>query len=201
MKQINGFRSEPRQSGTILLPAGPYIGKIKNVKIDGNEPDQRLILRLDVSDGDYANYFTDRYARDDKRYEKKESKYPAKYKGDLKIRIPNPDNPNSKYPDSDLATFNDAIWCIEESNPGYHWDWDEKSLIGLTVGFSVRKGTYNDKPFSTIAKLESAPEVRMGNVAVMDPLPPRNDAPKYVPPVTQQVGYTEVQMTEDELPF
>ena len=203
MRQINGFRSEPKKKSTYQLPAGPYVGKIKNVKIEGEEPDQTLILRLDVSEGEFTGYYTNRYVQDDKRYKDKESKYPAKYKGDLRIRIPNPDNKRALYPDSDLATFNDAIWCIEESNAGYHWDWNEQGLIGLMVGFSVRQGTYNGNAFTKIQKLESAVEVRMGNVEVMEPMAPRGDtpAPEYVPPVTQQVGYTEVQMSDDELPF
>lgn len=208
MKQINGFRSEPKKKGTEQLPAGPYIGKIKNVKIDGVEPDQSLILRLDVSEGEHTGYFTNRYCNDDERYKKGDSKFAPKYKGDLRIRIPNPDNTKAMYPESDLATFNDAIWCIEDSNPGYHWDWDEKTLIGLTVGFSMQKSSYNGRTFTRVAKLESAPEVKMGNVAVMEPREPRNNAsntaspdPGYVAPVARQVGFTEVQVPEDELPF
>ena len=202
MKQINGFRSEPRQRSNGQLPAGPYVGKIKNVKIDGQEPDQTLILRLDVSEGEHAEYYTNRYIREDLRYKNKESKYPAKYKGDLRIRIPNPDNKKAMYPESDLANFNDAIWCIEESNPGYHWDWDEKSLVGLVVGFSVRQGTYNDKAFTKIVKLESAPDVRMGKIEVMEPMAPRSDAAEpYMPPVDQQTGFQQVSVNDDELPF
>ena len=169
--------------------------------IVGEEPDQTLIVRLDVSEGDHAGYYTNRYALDDKRYRDKEIKFPAKYKGDLRIRIPNPDNKKALYPESDLATFKDAIWCVEDSNPGYHWNWDEQSLIGLTVGFSVRQGTYNGRQFTRIEKLESASEVRMGNVNVMEPKAPRTNADIYEPPITQQVGYTEVQLPFDELPF
>ena len=205
MKQINGFRSEHKKKGTEQLPAGPYIGKIKNVKIDGVEPDQVLILRLDVSEGEHTGYFTNRFIKDDERYKSGDSKFAPKYKGDLRIRIPNPDNKKALYPESDLATFNDAIWCIEESNPGFHWEWDEKALIGLTVGFSMRKGTYNGNWFTRIEKLESVPEVRMGNVAVMEPKVPKSNAsaadPEYTPPVAKQIGYTEVQIPADEPPF
>ena len=204
MKQINGFKSEPRtrEGGGPQLPAGPYVGKIKAVKIDGQEPDQTLIIRLDVSEGDQEGFYMKRYNRDDLRYKNNESKYPAKYKGDLRIRIPNPDNKRALYPESDLETFKDAIWCIEDSNPGYHWDWEEQSLVGLTVGFSVRQGTYNYNMYTRIFKLESASRVRMGEVEILPPMAPKSASPKpYVPPATQQVSYTEVQIPEEELPF
>ena len=29
--------------------------------------------------------------------------------------------------------------CLEESNPGYHWDWDETKLRNLGVGMLVRE--------------------------------------------------------------
>lgn len=36
-------------------------------------------------------------------------------------------------------TFGNAIWAIEESNPGYKWDWIEAALKGKTVGVLFRE--------------------------------------------------------------
>ena len=40
MKPFAGFKSEANAGGSkYMLPAGPYVAKIINVKIDGDEPD------------------------------------------------------------------------------------------------------------------------------------------------------------------
>ena len=209
MKAFNGYTGERSPKGYPQLPAGPYVGKIMNVKIDGLEPDQSLVLLLDVTEGEHTNYYAKRFAHDDKAYNDKKSKYPAKYKGTLYLRIPNPESKKSMYPESDLRTFNDAMADIMSSNPGYTWAWDETSLKGLTVGFSVRQGTYNGSNFTKIVRLEDANEVRMGHVETLAPMAPKSDAtepvgavympPAYQPPVAQQMNYTQVQT--DELPF
>ena len=209
MKAFSGYKPEENKRGQIQLPAGPYVAKIINVKIDGNEPEQTLVLRLDVAEGEYAGYYAKRYKRDSER---ENAQYPAKYKGDFRIRIPNPQNKKALYPESDLANFNDAMWRIQESNPGYTWEWDENSLRGLYVGINVQQGSYNGKQFTRIGKLEIVSDVRSGKVNTMAPMEPRSDAYEapgatYTPPVTQQVQYTEAmaggftKVDTDELPF
>lgn len=200
MKAFNGFKAEANNNaGYDQLPPGPYIAKIMAVKIEGNEPDQSLILRLDIAEGPYVSYYAKRYDHDSKR---KNSKYPAKYKGDFRLRIPNAANTKALYPESDLKRFNDAIYRIEESNPGYHWDWNEKGLAGLFVGISVQQGTYNGSQFTRIARLEIVNDIRQGNVGMMAPMEPRSDAyepPVYQPPVDQQTGFQQVDV--ESLPF
>ena len=191
MKAFDGFKSEANGGKTAMLPAGPYVAKIINVKIDGEEPDQSLILRLDIAEGEYAGYYTARYKADEER---KNSQYPPKYKGDLRIRIPNPDNKKAMYPESDLRRFNDAMYRIEQSNPGYAWDWNERGLIGRIVGVNVRAGTYNDAAYTKPYRLEIADDVRKGIVQPMEPMQPRGDA--YEAPGQQ---YTVVN--DPELPF
>lgn len=195
MKAFDGFKSEASGKAYPQLPPGAYVAKIKAVKIEGHEPDQTLILRLDISEGEYTDYYTKRYMHDTKN---EKSMYPAKYKGDFRIRIPNPDNKRAMYPESDLKRFNDAIYRIESSNDVYHWDWNEDGLKGLTVGVSVRQGTYNGSGFTKIARLETADDVRKGLVKEMLPMAPRSDA-SYDPPIDQQTGFTQV--SNDEVPF
>ena len=191
MKAFEGFKSEAQSGGKFpMLPAGPYVAKIINVKIDGEEPDQSLILRLDIAEGEYEGYYTKRYKAEDA----KKSKYPTKYKGDLRIRIPNKDNPNAQYPESDIRRFNDAMYRIEQSNHGYRWDWNETGLIGKIVGLNVRAGEYNEAAYTKPYRLEIADDVRRGIVQPMEPMQPRGDA--YEAPGQQ---YTVV--TDTELPF
>ena len=132
MAKIPGFKSEAPAKGFPMLPKGAYVAGIKNVKIDGEAPDQQIVFRVDVIEGEQAGYFTKRYNHDKDNAQQ----YEPKYKGDYKIRIPNEANTKSQYPESDIRRFNDMIYRIEQSNDGYHWDWNEKGLEGLLVGIS-----------------------------------------------------------------
>lgn len=197
MKAFDGFKSEKQSGGSYgQLPVGVYVAGIKNVKIEGAEPDQSLILRLDIVEGEYAGYYTKRFQHDSEAG----GRYEAKYKGDYRLRIPNPANTKVQHPEWDVKTFNGAIWAIESSNPGYHWDWNEQALKGKFVGINVREGTFNDVPYTTIGRLESAEEVRQGKVKPMKPMQPRY-AQGYVGMENgqAQAGFTEVE--DVELPF
>ena len=194
MKAFEGFKSESSGNGAYeQLPAGPYVAKITNVKIDGVEPDQSLVLRLEVLEGEYKDYFSKRYQHD----KDNGGMYEAKYKGDYRLRIPNPANTKSKYPDSDKRRFNDAIWRIERSNEGYHWDWNEKGLIGKVVGMSMQDDEYNGNQFTRIGRLEVAQDVRNGIVGIMKPR-------KRQETTTEAVGFTSSGFTaveNVEVPF
>ena len=197
MKAFNGFKSEASSSKPRQLPAGAYVAKIKGVKIEGQEPDQTLILRLDVCEGEFTDFFLNRYKRDEKS-----SNYTPKYKGDFRLRIPNEANEKAQYPETDLKRFNDAIWRIEQSNPGFHWDWKEELLKGLLIGINVQEDSYNGYKFTKIARLEIVEDVRMGRVQKLEPKAPKGDADdsQFVAPVVdQQTGFTAVET--DELPF
>lgn len=186
MKAFNGFKSEPQGNKPKMLPAGAYVARIKAVKIDGQEPDQTLVLRMDVVEGEHTDYFTNRY-----KYEmERKNGYEPRYKGDFRLRIPNEANTRAMYPETDQKRFNDAIWRIEKSNEGYHWDWNEQGLVGLIVGINMQEGEYNGSPFTKIGRLEVAEDVRRGIVQPMRPSKPRGDA--YEPPVDQQSGFVKV---------
>lgn len=195
MKSFGGFERKLKSRGYEQLPAGAYVARIKAVKIDGQEPDQRLVLRLDIDEGPYKEYYTKRYMHDTKN---SNGKYKVNYKGDFRIRIPNEDNKNARYPEQDLKNWGDFIAKIEMSNPGYEWDWEEQGLRGKLIGVSVQQGTYNGAMYTSPKRLEVVDDVRMGRVNMMEPMAPRSDA-SYDPPVDQSSGFAKVET--DELPF
>jgi len=195
MKQFDGFKSEERGKKFPMLPAGTYVAAIKNVKIDGAEPDQQLVLRLDIIEGEWAGYYTKRYENDNGKAGF-EQKYQAKYKGDFRIQIPNPENSRRNHPEWDLRTFNNSMFCIEKSNPGFKWDWDEKKLKGKTVGINVREGKYNGTPYTQIGRLEVADDVRRG---IIETMRPKEDRGQPQQAEAEDRGFTPVET--DELPF
>lgn len=193
MKPYAGFEAKAATNGYPMLPAGPYIGVIKAAKVDGAEPDETLVLRLEITEGEHANYYTNRYQHD----KDAGGQYEPKYKGDLRLRVPNPDNQNDAWPETTKKRFEDAIYQIEQSNPGYHWNWDERGLVGKPVAFSVQEGSYNGNPYTSIARLESIQNVRDGKIKVMKPRKPRGDAADTSSAVP--AGFTAVE--NDDIPF
>lgn len=197
MAKINGFKSEAPISAYPMLPAGAYVAGIKNVKIDGTEPDRQIVLRLDIIEGDAAGYYTKRYEHDSQSG----GKYEVKYKGDFRIQIPDENNAKRQHPEWDLRTLNNSIWCIETSNPGFHWDGDTDhigQLKGKVVGINVREGVYNGNVYTQIGRLENADDVRKGIVKPMKPKSDGSGLPSGAQ-VDAQSGFTMVET--EELPF
>jgi len=193
MKPFAGFKSEASNNKkTASLPNGAYVAKIKAVKVDGVEPDQWLVIRLDVIEGEYTDYFINRFNR-----EAKNSKFDPKYRGDFRLRIPNDDNTNAMYPESDLRNFNDAMYRIESSNPGYTWDWNEHGLVGKIVGINMQDDEWNEHVFTKIGRLEIADDVRKGIVNPMEP------TKRYKAWLEAQKGTAPAGMTkvDEELPW
>lgn len=191
MKPIEGFKAEAPAMSYPMLPKGLYVAKIVNVKLDGEAPDQRLVIRLDITEGEHAGYYTKRYNADKERG----GQYEVKYKGDFSVQVPDQGNPRRQHYDWDLRAFNNAMWAIEQSNPGYHWDWNEMGLKGKAVGINVRGGTYNGKPYTSIGRLESIAMIQDGTAKVMADAKPRGDAQG------TDVMNGAVVVTDDELPF
>lgn len=193
--KINGFKSEAPVKGFPMLPAGAYVAGIKNVKIDGTAPDQQIVLRLDIIEGEYAGYYTKRYEHDSQNAGIQQH-FEAKYKGDFRIQIPDDRNTKRQHPEWDLRTLNESIWCIEQSNAGFHWDGDTDHIMdlkGKIVGINVREGTYNGIQYTQIGRLEPAEDVRKG---LVKPMKPKKDSAS-----TAATVPTFTVVETEELPF
>lgn len=202
MAKMYGFKSGGERPGKSypMLPAGTYVAGIKNVKVQGKAPDQQIVLRLDIIEGEYTAYYTKRYEHDKANADK----YDPKYKGDFIIQIPDADNPKRDHPEWDAKKLNNSVWAIEQSNPGFHFDGDTEhiaQLKGKTVGINVRNGTFNGIAFTKIGKLEVADDVRQGLVQTMRDLPDRmsNEATAAPMAIDPASGFTMIET--DELPF
>lgn len=197
MAKIPGFKSEAPAKGFPMLPKGAYVAGIKNVKIDGEAPDQQIVFRVDIIEGEQAGYFTKRYNHDKDNAQQ----YEPKYKGDFKVQIPNPDNERRRT-EWDLKKLNNTVWAIETSNPGFKWDGDTDHIgqfKGKTVGINMQYGTYNGSGFTRIGQFCVADDVRKGIVPPMKDLEDRmGDAPASAP-AADPSGFTPVET--EELPF
>lgn len=101
------------------LPIGAYECIIKEAGIHKNEQTGKETFRvaIDIAKGDYKDYYQKRYdsnTNSDKKWDNNATRYLA-YQGD------------------NVAYFKGFITCVENSNVGYTWNWDEKTLIGKKI--------------------------------------------------------------------
>jgi len=196
MIRYEGMKAEENNSGAKFLPVGAYVGKVIDARITGKAPDQQLELALDVSEGPFMNFYMNKFMAAKNR----DSQYEVKYKGVLRLRIPNDENKKARYPESDKRRFNDMIYRFEASNEGYHFDGNESSLKGLTVGFSTQEDSFNGATFTRIGRLETADDVRNGACRQMEPRHREGEEnPTTAPMVDQRSGMPVVNT--EKLPW
>ena len=148
MKKLSNWNDVKAAGERVKLPAGGYEAKIINAKVvsyDGsNGAYERLEIAVDITAGEYKDYYKqdfDSNTRDDK-----------KWRGVARFYVPTDDgSEKDEYTKSVLKSVTDAL---EDSNKGYHWDWDETSLKGLKVGILVR-----DKEYEVDGKHGFSPEI------------------------------------------
>lgn len=162
----NGFEAKKNSNFAQLPPPGAYIGEIQGVKLEDSYDKTRqvIVLMLEITDGEYAGQYH-------KVFEEQRNSFgnDVKYRGTLRL---------TPFIEGDEMwvknRFEGNIWCIQQSNNGYHWDWDETKLKGKKVGFSVRENSYigrdgQQKTTTEIAQLEPVDDVRDGRVKLLKP--------------------------------
>lgn len=127
MKAFNGLEIKKSMSANEPLPAGGYVAKILNAKVEEYSWGEVLVISFDIAEGEYKDFFSKQY--------KENTREDKKWKGNFRLTVPNEGN---KYFDSQKRTFGNAIWAIEESNPSFRWAWDENALKGKMVGVLFR---------------------------------------------------------------
>ena len=127
MKAFNGLEIKKSVNASEPLPAGGYVAKILNAKVEEYSWGEVLVISFDIAEGEYKDFFSKQY--------KENTREDKKWKGNFRLTVPQESN---QYFDSQKRTFGNAIWAIEESNPGYHWDWNENALKGKMVGVLFR---------------------------------------------------------------
>ena len=120
MKPIEGYDLISEAGEFKRLPAGIYGVKITNV-VDVPEKEY-LEIYCDITKGEFKDYFATMVANGLKDNSKE-------------IR---------SYKTNALPFFKAFITAVEKTNPGYHWDWDEKKLIGKNVIAVFGEEEYKD---------------------------------------------------------
>lgn len=159
-----GFEAKENSTNFLELPpAGVYIGQIMAVRVvdaDGVKTFRDwLEVMLEITEGDYKGRFTAVYNDQKERFGAENTRY----RGTFRIAIPTGKEDEEEWV---KRNFEGNLWCVEQSNPGYHWDWDENKLTGKKIGINLRTRlyTYNGKDKETVevARFETIDDVKSG---------------------------------------
>lgn len=176
------------------LPKGAYEVKIEQAKVttytgkDGSSF-EKLEIAFDIDKGEYAGYY--------RRNLESQQQEDKKWKGVLRIYVPKDDG--SEKDQWTKRKFKAIIQAIEDSNPGYHWDWNESGLKGKIVGciFQWKEWAMNGKSgwFANPYNFIDVAKVRSGEFKLPDDKP----LPKDQKPV--DINISAEDDSEEDLPF
>jgi hypothetical protein len=146
MKKIpDGDKVPAVTGGGEQLPAGVYqvgiVSASAGVTQTGKE---KLVLALEVTEGDYQGIFSRKYKT--KKQYNENAQWPCLFHQVTEAES--------------LGRYKGLIMAIEASNPGYHWDFDETTLKGKVCGCIFREEEFigqndgkvhtNTKPYAII---------------------------------------------------
>lgn len=190
MKPINNWDNVQAAGNIETLPAGAYVCEIMQAKETKNKNSggTHLEISFDVCEGDYKGFF-----QQDWKGQDREDKF---WRGIIRQNIPN--EQSAKY-NQQCRFFKRFTNALEDSNPGYHWDWNEGALKGKKIGvvFGEReresqKGTVYTVTDAT--EMISVEDVRNGKFKVPDK--------KYLQKAPVSAGFTPLDdEDEGDLPF
>lgn len=163
IKQFSNYdNTQAYTGGEEKLPRGGYVCKITGTRIEEGNYGQRVKIAFDIAEGDYAGYFQakfDRNTNEDK-----------KWSGTYQLYVPKDDGSREdEWTKRSFKTFTNAL---EDSNTGYHFDWDESKFKGKLVGiiFNWREYDFNGQTGFTpnAAQAASVKDIREGKYKIPD---------------------------------
>ena len=181
MRAFNGFKAERSVGASEPLPAGGYVARIMGAKVEEYSWGDVLVISFDIAEGEYKDFFRKQFTentRDDK-----------KWKGNFRINVP---VEGSQYYKGNLRIFNNAIAAIQQSNPGYQWNWQEDTLKNRMVGVLFRNKEWemdgNTGWTTECCTFVSVEEIRTGNFAQPKDKPLKNKGATAAPAATSGFG-------------
>lgn len=137
IKQFSNYDKTQAYDGDFeTLTLGGHECVIKGTKIESYDWGDMLVLALDIDAGEHKGFYQRQYDR--RKAEKSDAKWPGTYRQAI------PKDDGSDKDNKTKGFFKGMITCIEKSNPGYTWNWDERSLAGKKVG-----GVFGQEEFET----------------------------------------------------
>lgn len=135
IKRFGDYEKTQAYTDIKQLPKGAYICKVLGAEVCENSNGQYVKLSCDIAEGEFANFFMD----DWKAQQTEDKKWHCNYL----LNVPKDDG--SEKDGWTKRRFKTVINAIEDSNPGYHFDWDEQKFKGKIFGGLFNLREYEDK--------------------------------------------------------
>ena len=159
MKRIENYENVQASSGEFARPtAGGYICKIidvEDVPMDSKEKGKGDYLRIeyDIADGLFKDYYKEQFDR-----------WGGTWIASF-IR---------SYKETAIGMLKHFTNCIEQSNAGYEWDWNEKGLIGKVVGLVLCEEEYKNangdiRTKLAVSQIKTVEEINNGDFNIPAP--------------------------------
>ena len=137
MRAIQNLESVQPSTGEFAKPGpGGYILEIVSVEDVPFNPQtgkgDYLKICYDIADGDFRGFYR----------EQAEHFNGAWYANFIR-----------SYKEKALGMFKHFTNCVEESNPGFKWNWQEQKLVGLRFGATLQEEEYEKKDGSVGVRL------------------------------------------------
>lgn len=153
MRKINNWENIKENNGFEKLPVGGYIVKILNVQDMADK--EYLKVSFDIAEGDEKGFFKKQYD-EDTRADKK---------------WPNAGSFVRSYKSTAESMFKGFANAVENSNKGYTFDFNEKSLVGKQVGIVVgleeyvnQKGAVRERTY--VSAVRSVDTIKKGDFKI-----------------------------------
>lgn len=195
--QFKDFATTQAYTDSEQLPRGGYVCKITGAKVEDTQWGQRVKVAFDIAEGDYAGYFQNKYNSN----QNEDKKWP----GVLSLSVPKDDGtPQDGWTKRRFKTFTNAL---EDSNPGYRFDWDETKFKGKLIGiiFNYREWEFNGRTGMTpnAAKTTSVEAIKTEKYKIPEDRYLNGNGPKAAPADNSGLdGFVNVPGgVEEEIPF
>ena len=164
MKKFESYEKVEAYQDVEKLPPGGYIIGILGATEKTESWGDILEIAFDISEGEHKNYYSNQYKNNTQSEDKK-------FKGIYRMNVPKEDG--TEQDTWTARRFKTDMMAIEASNPGFHWDWDEKKLIGKAVGaiFFEKEYDFQGKQgfFATPHSFKDVESIRSGKFKVPKP--------------------------------
>ena len=162
MKKLNNYDGAKVFTVKEKLPVGGYVCKILSVEIQENTWGEKMIISFDIEEGEQKGFYARNYKEQDTE--------DKKWKGNYRVSVPCDDG--SEKDNRIMSMFKAFIQKVEDSNNGYHWDWDESKLKGKLVGiiFNEKEWEFNGRTgfFTNPRFTATVQDIRDGNFKIPD---------------------------------
>lgn len=185
IKKFGNYDNVKAYGNYETLPKGAYILTILNAETGETQYGQYVKISCDIAEGEYKDFFR----KDYKNQQGEDKKWHCNYL--LNVPVGN----GTERDEWTARKFKTVINAIEDSNPGYHFDWDESTFKDKKIGglFNIREYQKNNGEIGEVTNLAQLVSVeivksgkykmpkdkRLGNVPVPDrkttAIPPASD--------------------------